>query len=304
MKKNEACREIMFKKMPPKTKILVLIGIWILAFFFYFFRLLFEDFLATSLITGFCLAFSIILLRSIFQSLNRSHERQVFAARQDEKIKTWQNAAHEIKRPFWKMVVFSEMLKGISSAEEAKKAIGEAIREIEEDIEALEDRLPEKAKSSRKKFRASTSMLPNDKESSAPPSPLAEQIKILIIDDDRYYGRTIENICESFEERKVTAVSAQDLMEALEHMDHQNFDIALVDYDFGVGRPNGLQIIKDLKQSDLKLFACLHSSHSPEEVLNQGADLVLPKGLTTENLKRLLFAFDAFRNQINSERPV
>lgn len=117
---------------------------------------------------------------------------------------------------------------------------------------------------------------------------MGEKAKILIVDDDANMCETLSDILE---EKGYRVVVAQDGPKAIEEVEGQRFDLALI--DIVMPGMNGVEALRDIKAVDPQITTMIMTGHSAlegsvSEALEAGVDGVLYKPLDIDVIVEMI----------------
>jgi len=110
--------------------------------------------------------------------------------------------------------------------------------------------------------------------------------KILIVDDERPARDYIAELVTFYipDSKVIHANSARN---ALNWLQAENFDMLFVDIDFGVGKMNGLELLKEINRMGKQIYAVIISAHYKFDYAVKGMELgatrYIPKPLNNED---------------------
>jgi len=115
--------------------------------------------------------------------------------------------------------------------------------------------------------------------------------RLLVADDDIFFRESIEDTAHSLGDH-VQVTLAGTAEEAIRLAMSQNFDLIVIDINFGDDRMDGITAVRHMRYEKIKSKICVHTSDSSRATkdlaVDAGADAFIPKPITKEALRRVL----------------
>ncbi len=135
-------------------------------------------------------------------------------------------------------------------------------------------------------------------------------LNVLVVEDEVVFQQGLLQGLESLSTDScvITTSLAENAFVARDLIAQSTPDLILLDIDLGANSPDGLQILKEIRASNLASFVCIHSNRvffesqtSPQEL---GADAAIPKPMTSENLSKIIASAIEKKNAIQNKPRV